>query len=78
MDIEINGEHGDRYITIKVNWGYYYDISPIIAIGDPTNKPCCGSVWGWINHLRPKVWWSKDLEERLLVLAKEIINENKN
>lgn len=42
--------------------GWYY-AHGIRGFGDPSDAPGhLSTMWGWINHLREKIWWNEGLE----------------
>ena len=63
-------------IFIKVLPGFFYD-ARIVGIGTPENPPGTYTMWGWLNHLRDKNWWSDaEMLNKFVSLSVEIISKN--
>lgn len=41
-------------------WYYAHSIK---SEGKPDDAPGIDSMWGWINHLREKNWWTAAMEQ---------------
>ena len=59
-------------ITFKnVSSGTPYYSHGVKELGTETDSPSIHrSVWGWINHLRSKIWWHEAVETELLQTSK--------
>jgi hypothetical protein len=65
MDI-IRSKKLDDGVEVHFDNGWYYAHS-IQRIGEPTDAPGkLQTMWGWINHLRGKRWWTPYLEEKFI------------
>jgi len=65
MDI-IRSKKLDGGVEVHFDNGWYYTHS-IQSEGEPTDAPGkLTTMWGWINHLRSKRWWSPALEEKFI------------
>lgn len=57
----------------KGNQKNYYYAHCIRKIGESTDPDASDSMWGWINHMRHKIWWNLSLERDFKVeVAKHI------
>lgn len=63
-------------IMIKVTPNYEYEVHSMVKMGNPDDRPGVFSAYGWVNHLREKIWWNNELESNFLLLAKRIIDRN--
>lgn len=63
------------YVFIRINSNFVYDIniSKLKEIGDVNDNPGVLSMWGRINHLRDKNWWSPRLEKSFISFCEKII-----
>lgn len=62
-------------INIQVTSGYIYDAYYLTKMGKESDHPGTQSVWGWINHMRPKRWWNEMNERKFLLLATKILTK---
>ncbi len=67
MDIRINGSReSNDGILVWLECGNdkdFYYMHGITQLGDENDLPgYLHSMWGWINHMREKNWWNKDIE----------------
>ena len=60
-------------IIIHVSDVYQYP-ARFSGFGKETDSPSMHTAWGWVNHLREKIWWNQDSEREFLRLA-SIITE---
>lgn len=60
-------------ICIQVNPQYTY-WAKIQKLGTPDDPAGFPSMYGWVKHLREKIWWSPDLERSFQELAELIIS----
>lgn len=64
MDVQIERSvKNNDEITVCFDNNYY--AHSIISLGKEEDAPeRMNTMWAWINHMRDKVWWHSDLEER--------------
>lgn len=64
---EVKVVFGDGYI----NNLYYTHATQ--EFGEPTDKEGTFTMWGWINHLRHKIWWNESLENDFIRECKKYL-----
>lgn len=55
-------------VCIQVN-PYFTYYAKIRGIGTFNDSPALPTMWGWIHHLKEKVWWDKELQASFIDLA---------
>jgi hypothetical protein len=55
-------------VCIQVNPFYTY-YAKVLRIGNFEDEKNVPSMWGWIKHLKDKVWWNKDIEGSFIDLC---------
>lgn len=61
-------------ICIQVNPHYVY-YAKVSRIGKDTDVAGCFTMYGWIKHLKEKVWWNNYLEDSFQELAEIMFKE---
>ena len=55
-------------ICIKVN-PYYTYYAKLCGIGKFGDSPDKDTMWGWVEHLKTKVWWTTEIQRSFIELA---------
>jgi hypothetical protein len=62
MHIEKSKKYEDGVTVWFKNQNGYY-AHGIIDIGSPEDGPeRMDTMWAWVHHLRPKLWWQPEME----------------
>jgi hypothetical protein len=64
--------------AVQVNFGSdndpeAYYVHSIFEEGTENDHASMTSMWAWINHLRPKVWWTPELEDEFIKQVKSYL-----
>jgi len=70
-EMRIWAEKNTICIQVNPQYTYWAKIQKLGTQDDPAGFP---SMYGWVKHLREKVWWSPDLEMSFQELAELIIS----
>lgn len=63
-------------VCIRVNPHYTF-YAKVNRIGNFSDSPDVPSMWGWIHHLKEKVWWNIELQRSFIDLCSAMENDNK-
>lgn len=65
-EIKVWAEKNTVCIQVNPHYTYY---AKVLRIGSFNDSPSIPSMWGWIHHLKEKVWWNHDIQRSFIDLC---------